>query len=71
MLRGSGDGGGPPECDNQYHSDDDPMVALSTGCVKAKVVDDNIVDASKAVSEALGVPESDRGEMDIYWSDTD
>ncbi|TYH19200.1 hypothetical protein ES288_A05G334200v1 [Gossypium darwinii] len=26
-----GDGGAPSECDNQYHSDDDPVVALSTG----------------------------------------
>lgn len=25
-----GDGGGPSECDNQYHSDDTPVVALST-----------------------------------------
>lgn len=104
-----GDGGGPSECDNQYHSDDDPVVALSTGwfshkkrclnyinvygngkSVRAKVVDEcdstmgcdsdhdyqppcpnNIVDASKAVWMALGVAESDWGEMDIYWSDTD
>jgi hypothetical protein len=29
----------------------------------------NIVDASKAVWKALGVPESDWGGMDIYWSD--
>ncbi|OVA15128.1 hypothetical protein BVC80_6699g2 [Macleaya cordata] len=26
-----GDGGGPSECDNRYHSDDTPVVALSTG----------------------------------------
>jgi hypothetical protein len=26
-----GDGGGPLECDNMYHSDDTPVVALSTG----------------------------------------
>ena len=26
-----GDGGAPSECDNQYHSDDTPVVALSTG----------------------------------------
>ncbi|PPS08122.1 hypothetical protein GOBAR_AA12523 [Gossypium barbadense] len=83
-----GDGGAPSECDNQYHSDDDPVVALSTGW--AKVVDEcdstmgcdsdhdyqppcpnNIVDASKAVWKALGVPENDWGGMDIYWSDTD
>uniref|UniRef100_A0A7N2R9H1 Uncharacterized protein n=1 Tax=Quercus lobata TaxID=97700 RepID=A0A7N2R9H1_QUELO len=29
----------------------------------------NIVDASKAVWKALGVPESDRGDLDISWSD--
>ena len=102
-----GDGGAPSECDSQYHSDDTPVVALSTGwynngnrclhsinihgngkSVKAMVVDEcdstmgcdsdhdyqppcanNIVDASKAVWKALGVPESDWGKMDIYWSD--
>jgi hypothetical protein len=91
-----GDGGAPSECDNKYHPDNTPVVALSTGwfsnggrclncitiygngkSVKAKVVDEcdstmgcdidhdyqppcpnNIVDASKAVWEALGVPES-------------
>ncbi|XP_065865479.1 kiwellin-1-like [Euphorbia lathyris] len=26
-----GDGGGPSECDNQYHPDNEPVVALSTG----------------------------------------
>ncbi|ERN06814.1 hypothetical protein AMTR_s00005p00210680 [Amborella trichopoda] len=26
-----GDGGGPSECDNQYHDDDEMVVALSTG----------------------------------------
>ncbi|KAH1064285.1 hypothetical protein J1N35_029272 [Gossypium stocksii] len=89
-----GDSGAPSECDNQYHSNDDPMVAFSIGCngkyVRAKVVDEcdstmgcdsdhdyqtpypnNIVDASKAIWKALGVPENDWGEMDIYWSDTD
>ncbi|KAF9619074.1 hypothetical protein IFM89_005088 [Coptis chinensis] len=102
-----GDGGGPSECDNQYHSDDTPVVALSTGwfnhesrchknitisgngrSVVAMVVDEcdstmgcdsdhdyqppcpnNIVDASKAVWKALGVPHSDWGELDIVWSD--
>ncbi|CAL9007132.1 unnamed protein product [Prunus brigantina] len=102
-----GDGGAPSECDNKYHSDSTPVVALSTGwfnkrsrclddiiihgngrSVKAKVVDEcdstvgcdadhdyqppcpnNIVDASKAVWKALGVPESDSGELDIFWSD--
>ena len=102
-----GDGGGPSECDNKYHSDDTPVVALSTGwysggsrCLKnivisgngqsvtAMVVDEcdstmgcdddhdyqppcpnNIVDASKAVWQALGVDEGDWGELDITWSD--
>ncbi|XP_073269610.1 kiwellin-1-like [Primulina huaijiensis] len=102
-----GDGGGPSECDNKYHSDDTPVVALSTGwynrgsrchnnikisangrTVTAVVVDEcdstmgcdkdhdyqppcpnNIVDASKAVWKALGVPEDDWGELDITWSD--
>ncbi|TMW91202.1 hypothetical protein EJD97_014643 [Solanum chilense] len=102
-----GDGGGPSECDNQYHSDDTPVVALSTGwysggdrclnyitisangrSVKAKVVDEcdstvgcddehdyqppcpnNIVDASKAVWKALGIPEGDWCDYAITWSD--
>ncbi|KAM0009744.1 putative RlpA-like domain superfamily, kiwellin [Helianthus debilis subsp. tardiflorus] len=102
-----GDGGGPSECDNKYHSNETPVVALSTGwynkgkrcfklinihykgkSVKAKVVDEcdttqgcddehgyqppcrnNIVDGSKAVWEALGVPKSDWGEAEITWSD--
>ncbi|XP_075519174.1 kiwellin-1-like [Primulina tabacum] len=102
-----GDGGGPSECDNKYHSDDTPVVALSTGwysggsrchnnvkisangrTVTAMVVDEcdstmgcdedhdyqppcpnNIVDASTAVWQALGVPEDDWGELDITWSD--
>ncbi|KAK2988382.1 hypothetical protein RJ640_019264 [Escallonia rubra] len=83
-----GDGGGPSECDNQYHSDDTPVVALSTGCVRAMVVDEcdstmgcdedhdyqppsrnDIVDASKAVWKALGVPEDNWGELDITWTD--
>ncbi|PKI38650.1 hypothetical protein CRG98_040960 [Punica granatum] len=103
------DGGGPSECDNQYHSDDIPIVALSTGwfnhrsrchrnitingngrSVTAMVVDEcdstmgcdddhdyqppcanNIVDASRAVWEALGVPQDsdDWGWMDISWLD--
>ncbi|CAJ2657822.1 putative ripening-related protein 2 [Trifolium pratense] len=46
--------------------------------VKALVVDEcdstrgclnNIVDASSAVWKALGVPQKDRGEMEIFWSD--
>ena len=102
-----GDGGGPSECDNQYHDDDTPVVALSTGwysggsrclnkitisangrSVEAMVVDEcdstmgcddehdyqppcpnNIVDASKAVWKALGVPKDNWGELDITWSD--
>ncbi|XP_059654225.1 uncharacterized protein LOC132300936 [Cornus florida] len=103
-----GDGGAESECDGKFHSDDERVVALSTGwfnkkkrclksivihgngkSVKAKVVDEcdstmgcdadhdyqppcpnNIVDASKAVWKALGVPEDERGQLDIYWSDT-
>ncbi|KAJ8900513.1 hypothetical protein K2173_025290 [Erythroxylum novogranatense] len=103
-----GDGGGPSECDNQYHPDDEPVVALSTGwfdnrsrclkyinihgngkSVRAKVVDEcdstmgcdsdhdyqppcanDVVDASKAVWEALGVPEDQRGEMDLFLVDS-
>ncbi|KAL2457698.1 Uncharacterized protein Adt_46281 [Abeliophyllum distichum] len=102
-----GDGGAPSECDNKYHSDNTPVVALSTGwysggsrclnnitvsangrSVTAMVVDEcdstmgcdddhdyqppcpnNIVDASKAVWKALGVPEDNWGELDITWSD--
>ncbi|XP_068649476.1 kiwellin-1-like [Aristolochia californica] len=102
-----GDGGGPSECDMKYHSDETPVVALSTGwfnhkkrChnnitirgnghkVVAMVVDEcdstkgcdaahdfqppcsnNIVDASKAVWKALKVPESDRGWINIVWSE--
>ncbi|KAL2658224.1 hypothetical protein AAZV13_03G009600 [Glycine max] len=100
-----GDGGGPSECDNQYHSDDTPVVALSTGwfndrsrclhnitisgngkSVVAMVVDEcdstmgcdedhdyqppcsnNIVDASKAVWKALGVPHNQWGGLEITW----
>ncbi|KAI3693362.1 hypothetical protein L6452_33197 [Arctium lappa] len=102
-----GDGGGPSECDNKFHSNETPVVALSTGwynkgkrcskfitihyrgkSVKAKVVDEcdstlgcdnehgfqppcpnNIVDGSKAVWKALGVPEKDWGEAKVTWSD--
>ncbi|KAH6789478.1 hypothetical protein C2S51_004484 [Perilla frutescens var. frutescens] len=101
------DSGGPSECDGKYHSDDTPIVALSTGwfnnmkrcfknvtiygngkSVNAMVVDEcdstlgcdedhdyqppcpnNIVDASRAVWKALGVPQSDWGEMEVHWSD--
>ncbi|KAL6130903.1 hypothetical protein ACLB2K_069281 [Fragaria x ananassa] len=99
-----GDGGAPSECNDKYHPDNTPVVALSTGwfsdrkrclayitvygngrSVKARVVDEcdstmgcdsdhdyqppcpnNIVDASKAVWKALGVPESDWGEMEVH-----
>ncbi|CAL5401020.1 unnamed protein product [Camellia sinensis] len=102
-----GDGGAPSECDNEFHSNDSPVVALSTGwfnkqqrCLKkiiihgngrsveAMVVDEcdstlgcdvdhdfqppcpnNIVDASKAVWKALGVPQKNRGNLNITWSD--
>ncbi|KAL2335960.1 hypothetical protein Fmac_010406 [Flemingia macrophylla] len=104
----NGDGGGPSACDNQYHSDDKPIVALSTGwfnhksrchkkitingngrSVEAMVVDEcdstmgcdadhdyqppcanNIVDASKAVWEALGVPQDQWGGLQITWSES-
>ncbi|XP_039042525.1 kiwellin-1-like [Hibiscus syriacus] len=102
-----GDGGGASKCDDQFHSDDEPVVALSTGwfgqssrcnkfinikgngnSVRALVVDEcdsqvgcddehayqppcrnNIVDGSKAVWTALGVPENEQGELDVTWSD--
>ncbi|KAI4364736.1 hypothetical protein MLD38_020791 [Melastoma candidum] len=102
-----GDGGGPSECDNKYHSNDTPVVALSTGwfnhesrCLRnitihgngntavAMVVDEcdstqgcddehdyqppcdnDIVDASRAVWEALGVPKDNWGWLDITWTD--
>ncbi|XP_044483467.1 kiwellin-like [Mangifera indica] len=101
-----GDGGGPSECDDKYHSNSEAVVALSTGwynggsrcgkmikitatngkTVKAKVVDEcdsmngcdeehayqppcknNIVDASNAVWNALGL-DIDDGVVDITWS---
>jgi hypothetical protein len=103
-----GDGGSTSECDGKFHSDNTPVVALSTGwlkstqkrClkkinifgngkkVKALVVDEcdstqgcdsqhdfqppclnNIVDASPAVWKALGVPQKNWGEMEVFWSD--
>ncbi|XVF73216.1 hypothetical protein PTKIN_Ptkin12aG0183600 [Pterospermum kingtungense] len=36
-MASGGDGGAPSECDNQYHSDDDPVVALSTGWFNHKM----------------------------------
>ncbi|KAK1418701.1 hypothetical protein QVD17_27847 [Tagetes erecta] len=106
-FKKGGDGGAPSECDNKYHSDNTPIVALSTGwynkgqrclkfinihykgkSIKAKVVDEcdstlgcdadhgfqppcpnNVVDGSKAVWEALGVPKSEWGETEVTWSD--
>ncbi|KAJ1280157.1 hypothetical protein BS78_04G210100 [Paspalum vaginatum] len=103
-----GDGGGPSECDGEYHSNTERVVALSTGwyhkgkrchkhvrihargrSVLAKVVDEcdsmhgcdhehahqppcrpNIVDASKAVWDALGIHDAENvGEYHITWSD--
>ncbi|PWA36101.1 Barwin-like endoglucanase [Artemisia annua] len=102
-----GDGGAASECDEQFHSDNELVVALSTGwyeggarcnrwitingngqSVKAMVVDEcdskagcddehayqppcrnNVVDASKAVWEALGMTEENWGELEITWSD--
>ncbi|KAF9589625.1 hypothetical protein IFM89_026574 [Coptis chinensis] len=101
------DGGGASECDNQYHSDDTPVVSLSRGwfehqgrCYKNIIISGNsrsvvatvvdqcdsttgcdsdhdyqppcgnyIVDASRAVWEALGVPQNDWGQLPIVWSD--
>nr|XP_043630764.1 putative ripening-related protein 2 [Erigeron canadensis] len=92
-----GSGGGPSECDGKYHSDDTPIVALSSQwyangkrcfknininyqgrSVQAMVVDecdssrgckDDIVDASKAVWNALQVPKSQWGWTGVDWSD--
>ncbi|GJS63712.1 putative RlpA-like double-psi beta-barrel domain-containing protein [Tanacetum coccineum] len=92
-----GSGGGPSKCDGKYHSDNTPVVALSTQwynhgkrcekfiniyykdrSVKAKVVDEcdsargcdnDIVDASKAVWNALRVPKSQWYETKVTWSD--
>ncbi|CAN4111624.1 unnamed protein product [Withania somnifera] len=88
-----GDGGGPSECDNQYHSMilrclNYITISANGRSVKAKVVDEcdstmgcddehdyrppcpnNIVDASKAVWEALGIPKGDWGDYDITWYD--
>ncbi|KAK2988803.1 hypothetical protein RJ640_004105 [Escallonia rubra] len=101
-----GDGGGPSECDGQYHANSERVVALSTGwysggsrcgkmvritasngeSVTAKIVDEcdsmngcdqehagqppcknNIVDASNAVWNALGL-NIDLGVVDVTWS---
>ncbi|XP_038974361.1 kiwellin-1-like [Phoenix dactylifera] len=106
-FKKGGDGGGPSECDGHFHSDNERVVALSTGwynqgsrcgknirinangnSVLAKVVDEcdsvkgcdaqhdfqppcpnNIVDASRAVWKALGIPDSKIGDSQITWSD--
>ncbi|XP_021849714.2 putative ripening-related protein 1 [Spinacia oleracea] len=95
------------KCDNTYHTDNSPVVALSTGwyssgarcgkmiaisgngkTVMAKVVDEcdstkgcdagegyhppcgyNIVAASKGVWKALGVPQSQWGQLSVTWAD--
>ncbi|KAJ1403554.1 RlpA-like domain superfamily [Sesbania bispinosa] len=38
-------------------------------CDSSRGCPNNVVDASKAVWEALGVPKKDWGELDIFWSD--
>ncbi|RZC43560.1 hypothetical protein C5167_036507 [Papaver somniferum] len=105
------DGGSESKCDNRFHNNNTPIVALSTGwfgyrnqkrcmhniaitgngkTVTAMVVDEcdstrgcdkehayqppchnNIVDASKAVWTALGVPEGSAkyGHMHVTWVD--
>ncbi|RVW84428.1 putative ripening-related protein 2 [Vitis vinifera] len=65
------DGGAPSECDNHYHSDDTPVLALSTGCDHdyQPPCANNIVDASRAVWKALGVPQDQWGGLDITWTD--
>ncbi|KAL7610665.1 hypothetical protein Lser_V15G14361 [Lactuca serriola] len=70
-----GDGGAPSACDGKYHSNSEYIVALSTKCAKAMVIDecgskdcpDNIVVASKAVWVFLQVPHSEWGETIITW----
>ncbi|CAK9134430.1 unnamed protein product [Ilex paraguariensis] len=80
-----GDGGAESECDNNYHSDDTPVVALSTGAMVVDECDSTTGcdadhdyqppcpqqhrHASKTVWKALGVPKNDWGEIDIYRSD--
>ncbi|KAB5527085.1 hypothetical protein DKX38_020932 [Salix brachista] len=66
-----GDGGAPSECDNQCHSGDTPVVA--TGCllviptmITSLLVLTTLLMPRKQVWKALGVPESEWGEMDNY-----
>ncbi|KAM7472188.1 hypothetical protein LguiA_010371 [Lonicera macranthoides] len=70
-----GDGGGPSECDNQYHSDVHQSWHYQLDGIMEEEDHDyqppcanNIVDASKAVWKALGVPEDNWGDLDITWT---
>ncbi|TYI50789.1 hypothetical protein E1A91_D12G127300v1 [Gossypium mustelinum] len=52
-FEAGGDGGGPSECDNQHHSDIDPIEALSIGWYnhgKRCLKDINICGNGKSVS---------------------
>ncbi|KAI4978618.1 hypothetical protein ZWY2020_015371 [Hordeum vulgare] len=51
------DGGGPSECDNAYHSDEEMVVALSTGWFK------NMARQGTASGRALGEHGSGEGEL--------
>ncbi|CAI0391473.1 unnamed protein product [Linum tenue] len=77
-------GGGPSECDGKFHPDDTPVVALSTPwyadgqrCFRSITIRGpngnsataRVVDASKAVWEALKVPRNQWGLMAVTWSD--
>ncbi|XXG63922.1 hypothetical protein AAC387_Pa05g2006 [Persea americana] len=80
-----GDGGGPSECDSKYHSDNELVVALSTGwyndrsrCLNNIRINANgrsvlakVVDECDSVNgmEGTGVPKSQIGDYDITWSD--
>ncbi|KAJ1403551.1 RlpA-like domain superfamily [Sesbania bispinosa] len=44
-------------------------VVVVDECDSTRGCHNNIVDASKAVWEALGVPKKDWGELDVFWSD--
>ncbi|CAI0426221.1 unnamed protein product [Linum tenue] len=80
------DSGGPSECDNKFHSDNERIVALSKGwfnkkrrCSSAERCDathdyqplcpNNVVDASKTVWKALGVPSKDWRSLKVTWFD--
>ncbi|MCD9561402.1 hypothetical protein HAX54_020505 [Datura stramonium] len=75
-----GDGGGGDRCLNFITiSANGRSVAVLDECDSTMGCDgehdyqppcpNNIVDASKAVWEALGIPEGDWGEYDVTWSD--